>query len=160
MRRLSLIAITVLGAAWTPGVVAQSEAWKVFVRAQGTWSSLRGVEISSQGTLVTNEGKREEMPRCMQLTAADVEYLSERVADIRRSIDERRRWEQRWPSTAIDNDIADITIRWPGTDDFVRLKLPLARRRTGGSPPEFVLELLERSWQLREAATSLCYARP
>jgi hypothetical protein len=157
MRRFSLIGVIALCVVWAPCVAAQGDAWKIFVRASGTWSSARGVEISSEGAVVTHEGEREEMPRCAQLSPADIEYLGDRIAQIQRSVAQK---EQQWPSTAVDNDMASIMIRWLGTDEFRRLRLPLARQLTGGSPPASVLELLERSWKLREAATSPCYARP
>ena len=157
MRRVNLIAVAALWSAWAPGIHSETESWKIFVRASGTWTIAGGVEISSEGVLVTHEGENEQMPRCALLSQADVEYLGDRVAQIRQSISQR---EQSWPSTAMDNPIARVVIRWPGTEEFKRLQLPLGRHFVGGSPPLFVLELLERSWQLREAAGSPCRAGP
>ena len=147
----------VLWLVWAPDLLSETQAWKLFVRASGTWTYSRGVAISSQGVLVTHEGESEQMPRCAQLSHADVEYLGDRIAKIKPSIAQR---EQRWQSIVVDYDLADITIRWPSTGDFVRLQLPLAHEFARGSPPLFVTELLDRSWQLRDAAASPCHARP
>jgi hypothetical protein len=58
----------------------------------------------------------------------------------------------------MDTPNARISILWGDADDFKRLELPLNAQTVGGSPPLVVTELLQKSWQLREATPSACGA--
>jgi hypothetical protein len=150
---IRLVAILMLVLMSPTDTWAEAESWKIFVRAAGTWSTPRGVEIDSTGTLVTHEGESGQMPRCAILTPGEVDYLSKRVSEAKRSGDDIR---QNWDSTILDTDSATITIIWTGSDKFMRVGMPLGTNLIEGSPPQYLVDLVQKSWHLRESAKSPC----
>lgn len=132
---------------------AQTESWKIFLRAAGTWSTPRGVEIESTGTLVTHEGESGQMPRCAILTPGDLDYLSKRVSEAKRYGDESQR---DWGTTLLDTDSASLTVIWTAPDKILRVGMPLGKNLIDGSPPPFLVDLIQKSWRLRESAKSPC----
>lgn len=132
---------------------AQTESWKIFLRAAGTWSTLRGVEIDSTGTLVTHEGESERMPRCATLTPDELDYLSKRVSEAKRYDDESQR---NWGTTILDTDSAELTAIWAESDRILRVGMPLSPNLIEGSPPRFLVELIQQGWRLRESTEAPC----
>jgi hypothetical protein len=132
---------------------AQAESWKIFLRAAGTWSTPRGVEIDSTGTLVTHEGESGQMPRCAILTPGELDYLSKRVSEAKRYGDKSQR---DWGTTLLDTDSAQLTIIWTGSDKILRVGMPLGTNLIEGSPPQFLVDLIQKGWRLRESAKSTC----
>lgn len=138
---------------------AQTESWKIFLRAAGTWSTPRGVEIDSTGTLVTHEGESGRMPRCAILTPGELDYLNKRVSEAKRYGDKSQR---DWGTTILDTESATLIVIWAGSDKFLRVGMPLWTNLIEGSPPQFLVDLVQKSWRLRESAESPCrpQARP
>jgi hypothetical protein len=142
-----LVAATALAAC----ADAQPAPWSLSLRASGTWSAPRTVEIDSAGSLVVREGAA--IPRCASLDNIDVGYLDERVAEVRRSTSSS---EQSWAATAADGTMATLTITWTDTGSVVTLRLPLGRLFRSGDAPAFVVELVDKVWALREQAEDAC----
>ena len=130
---------------------AQPEPWKLSMRASGTWSAPRNIEIDSSGSLVVQE--QNIAPHCAPLDDADLSYLAERIDAMRRSAGPR---EQSWEATAFDVVEATLTISWVETGETVKLRLPLNRLFRSGAPPPFVAELVEKVWQLRVQTEGPC----
>ena len=146
-------AATILALACTAlaACAAQPEPWKLSMRASGAWSAPRNIEIAPSGSLVVQE--RNIAPRCASLGDADLSYLAERIDAVRRSAGPR---EQSWEATAFDVVEATLTISWVETGETVQLRMPLNRLFRSGAPPPFVVELVEKVWQVGEQAQAPC----
>ncbi len=93
------------------------------------------------------------MPRCAILTQSELSYLSERVSEAKRYGDESQR---DWDTTILDTDSAQLTVTWTGSDKILRVGMPLGTNLIRGSPPQFLVDLIQKSWRLRESAESPC----
>jgi hypothetical protein len=93
------------------------------------------------------------MPRCAILTPGDLDYLSKRVSEAKRYGDESQR---DWGTTLLDTDSASLTVIWTAPDKILRVGMPLGKNLIDGSPPPFLVDLIQKSWRLRESAKSPC----
>jgi hypothetical protein len=135
----------------SPQGVAQTDSWMISLSAWGGWSDVNPMVLDSDGTVVEYDRKNNPL-RCGSLTTADLSYLRERIDQARQSDTEARRWH----TTATDIDHAELTIRWSGSESNVFIVMPLATALIEGSPPGYLVELVQRVLRLRAAAERAC----